>query len=697
MGILLKCYNSAFVLLRSFFQIKNIIAKSLSKIKLQHFDILLFLFFVVFDFAFYFRKTLALTDINPYMLRDLDRSFGILSGQFPWVGPDTTPGGYSLGGFFYFLILPAVWIGGASPTSMIVYSLILRSLSFVFASRMIARRLGSFLTLIFLVIAAPSLLADIPYIWINNSTFVAILIPFLLWSLFHYFESTDNFKIISLFSAALLLGLFTHVHISFLYCLFLFFLSIYYREQTLKNRLSALGICISGFLLTSLPYFLAYLNSLYGYVFDGPHFQFFVPEVGDYFIRFKNNFFIRKDPGNGHFFLWQWENIILYTYLILRISYEYFFAENRSDIFKYIIWIALWIGALNFPFVGSYMEYRYLFVGHFLALLVLAIDLSHVRSKAWIAVAFCFFSAYFFFIRSPLKPMEYRLRNHLLIENAQQLCDYFNEKKISFPTFVRQSFEVQPSDSSNSFWHTRYCFNDTSSLDISSSLRYFIVHPKLWNKKNNSFSSGVTFPDEINEAWRGRPLRLEAETQNYLLLSYKYLPSRMDHYLRLSDLTYMYELDPGRAFMPQMQGWKNNPVFTANSEIKIQEARLCKDPLFCSIYMLSQYENGKVKLLLTSRILQTVWHLPPVGALLEDLKLHVLCDNSEKIIPLASRIGSVSADNFHQSFNTPLVLTVELSCKEIQPVTISAKKQTLKFTNKPFEYSFNLRYALQEL
>ncbi len=677
--------------------------------KLQNvFDIGLLLFLGLYDWLFRWPQLMDFGAPNPYWLRDLIRAEAILQGHFPIVGPDTLPGGFSLGSFFYFLILPPVAIWGVNPETAVVYTLALKTVSLVAIAWWLGREFQSSKALFFLLLAAPTLVMQ--SYWITNASYIIILMPVLIFVFLKYARSTIENERTNLAVATFTAGLFCSIHLTFLYSFLFLVLIIVQRSSSFRKKIEMFLIAIGALILVMSPFILAFWNSRYGPVFDGPHFHTLGSELGDYFSRIRSrlkNGAIEIDIFNLN--RWQIEYLLVYSYLILRVLFFRFFKRSLwLRMFNREVCLIVLIGSLNFIWFVSNNSFRYQNFGLYLGLLVVAIDLALCQKKAIRILAICLFTGYFVQVRHQIfyKPSarpstvsnKYAEFN---IGEVRKVCDFFNQKKISFSSFLRQSFEIMPSLNDFSFWSSGYCFDRLNSEEQDLNQRYLIVHNSLWDSELGRLSQKISLPDELEESIGGQRLNVEFVSENFVILGYQSKTSSLDNFLQLGNLTFMYEVDPGQALAPQFDRFIQQYSFASEAETKISEFRLCDNPVFCSVYVLSQYDGRRLRVLLISRILQAFFRLPPVSAVLRDLKMHIRCDEKEFEYNLASRLGTTSGVGSslvdpELNFRTPLLLSRELSCRQVEILGFSSAKASVNVNYKVFD-KLNVRHQLQNV
>lgn len=135
---------------------------------------------------------------------------------------------------------------------------------------------------------------------------------------------------------------------------------------------------------------------------------------------------------------------------------------------------------------------------------------------------------------------------------------------------------------------------------------------------------------------------------------------------RLSNIAYAYNLDPAfgvQRIISDLKGTSENLFF----------ARICEFKFYCDIFISVVREADALKIKLNSRILQTIYALPPVVARIEELKLQILCDDQPLSLPLVSTLGTDNNQNQNQTFFTPFEMLVKTHCSKFSLVALSTE------------------------
>jgi hypothetical protein len=690
--------TSVFLALHKFEILATSIRRKLS------FDSIVFWCLVLADLYYAMTILYPATSLNTYLERDLIRSLNIASGSFPLLGPDTITGGYVWGGFFYFLIFPIVLISDGDPVVFILFTLAMRSIALAFTAWFFAQSLPASKTITFLTFTALSFWNGRAYGWMSNASYIPILLPLLAAALYFYFISNPSQSRKRLIYTSVFLGLCTQVHMTFIYFFIIILVGIWHSEKTAVKRWTSIGVSLLSALITLLPYLYVYITFRMGGPRDGPQFFTSGSDVFDYFLRLAEDF--RSGQKSFNLFklaVWQIEYLVVIGYLAVRAACLCLSRRRQSSLERDLALAILAIVLLNFSFFLADNSFRYQTLGLYLALAFLAFGFSKLRRPSLKLPLALLLFGFFSYARAPVaKPKNGIDRTHWVdfeVRDYKRICEFFNSRNVSFADFIAHSFEIMPVENEYSFGQGRFCFERQSPSGIESGLRYLIIHNLALDLNGKAILSHVKLPDEIAPDPNGPEPKLEQSWKKFSIFSYKASDVGLSNFERLGNLTFSYQVDSSHPLVPQANRWKSDFGFDPDLEITFQEARLCNEAVFCSIYLLSQIKNEQLRVLVISRVLQTIWDLPPVSATLDDLKLLATCDGKPSEIALASRIGNVSDYRLkvesRQTFRTPILLNQKISCQNFRPVALKAARETIRMNSKN-STQYNMTYPLRE-
>ncbi len=630
------------------------------KLKWSHF---LLLVFVLLDLAFLFLVNFPSVEINPYLLRDMDRALLALQGHFIWVGPDFTSGSFTPGPFYYFTILPALAFV-ASPFALVAYVMLVKVFSQLIFSLSFSRVLKVPTTVLYLVMSSSAFLLE-RFIWVNNSSLIAPFVQILAVLAIFFWRSTERKKDIWLLSLiGLLAGGSIQIHFSMVFVLPALIMLIQTKGKKSGHSVQDSSLFIAATLIPMLPFLIVYLNDHYLHMFSGP--IFFKNELGIHeFVIDWGRIFIKRWRVFHELNIFNLEVILIYFYIVLRALWTLW-----QRVFKKLSWgfsdkLSIYMGLTALAFAGwilsgSYMRYfTVLFVG---ALALLISDSYHFLSryfpkKSWTISVFLLIclTVRAEFYQFP-KNLGLQGKCESCIFQMKSVCGYFNSQKISYEQFVKSTYELFPKDSHGSLAYLRYCFDQKEGIHSQSNLRYLFVDSDFLKEPKLLKQTIDKMPLEVRSLYSGKEsLKVEVQEIGFTLFSiFSDFPLEPEE--QLTNLTYSYQFDPasGQNFILDTLRLRGEQVYKAS---------FCSSPVYCDLFIAASMKERQLRLYFASRAFQTKTSLLPIFGRMRNLKIEVLCDDKPQIISVVSSLGLIAESDQNETFFTPLRLARSMECK----------------------------------
>jgi hypothetical protein len=657
------------------------ILNSTKKNPLQYLDLILVSLLIIFDIYFCYSEIFTNVSANSYMIRDIIRTNDIFNWQIPLIGPDTTPGSYSWGPFFYFTSSVLGFFTKINLYSFSIYTITLRFISLFIILIYINKYFKNSLTLAYLCLTTFTFFSYRPFIWINNSSFIMILSPLILLALYHL-NKLPKINLAHSILLGLFCALFSQIHFTFLYITALSCFCLWSYQDKLKFNFLRILIFFVGNIIAYSPYlyFRFYETNL------KPQKSLTVEAFYQIFNENVQNF----NAGFSRFQIstldvWDYEMIFILLYIIVRVLFFIFFRpdnfKRKTEIIYSLIALFLFSPALSYFFKDT--SARYLYIPLSFAILIFTFDCVRVlNEKHKSFITGLLFISYIFSHFGFYKHLNSdKVRPDLKIADLLEFCDFFNKQKISYQRMMGMTYEVLSNESEDSFQHSHFCFQSKDNKEIHPNLRYVVVQKWLWNKNLHDFSELTIFPKELSKDFNNSS-KIIFNAKNFIIFEYEN-SSNDKLFKRLTNLTFSYLYDPGRSLKAQINDWKNEVDFVINDKIDIYETSFCDRPVFCKVFLLVQYSDEKFQVAFVSRIFQSIWSLPPIWAQAKDINFSFICsDVAIENGPNISILGNLDPWNKSNSlefktFRSPFVFSLKTNQKCNSPLEISMNIENL--------------------
>jgi hypothetical protein len=649
---------------------------------------------VLLDLAFLFTVNFPAVEINPYLLRDVHRALYILKGHFVFVGPDFTSGSYAPGPFFYLTIMPVLAFM-ASPFAVVAYMMIVKVIAQLLFSTTFSSVMKVPASVIYLVMSSSAFLLE-RFIWVNNSSFIGPFVQILAVLSYLYWKSENERRrnwlllVISLFVG----GCF-QTHFSLVFVVPAMILLILEKTKSDQKRRKDFLIFAAGIGVSIIPFAIAYVNDRFLHLFSGA--IFFRSQLGvkyfaeDWWRIFGKQWKVFSEPD-----VFKVEVVVVFAYIILRAAWVLWKTRQGGKNFFDKVSIATALMTIAFTgwiLSGSYM--RYFTVLFVFALAYMTYDAYHLalkglRNKVWVFVLFLIATSFmrneFYFFP---KNLGLQGKCEDCIRQMTVMCDYFNDKKISFEQFSKSAYELFPTNSHGSLFYLRHCFDKQTGTEPSVHTRYLFADSDFLTSDQVLSQTLEKIPAEVRPFYSDlRRFKKEIQMNGFTLFSVEQ-EQVLDLESRYTNLAYSYELDPavGEKLVIQEQRREGYDLYKAS---------FCDSPVFCDLYISAKRDAQNLQLHFSSRVFQTKTDLAPLNGTVKNLRIDYLCDGKKVSLAIASSLGVSLETHQNEVLFTPLDLKKSIDCKEVSLQSVSLDHLELS-SNTDYHAVDNESFPLQKL
>jgi hypothetical protein len=649
------------------------------KLRLSYLAILA-LFFIDLYIAIYL--ILPNVIVNPFFTRDIDRALALFSGNIVLVGSDTNGGGYTTGPLFYFLITP--FLVFSSEVKFLATAILCIGLFSRFVLANIISRISKAQLLLCYALVVSFYCFRFPFVWMNNATFIGILFPIPLFLAYKFFLTHKGDLRIWLLSN-LCIGLFAHVHYSFLYFWILNTILLFSKEISPKGRIVRVFFSVVCIFVCSIPLVLEILkgalNPIYGEVLFAQS-----DSHGNYFFQYWLTNYARLTEFNwssGQLAHFETFGLVL-AFILIGFRRMYQSKEGcrflKALYFQVLLVLLIYGGMLahhNSP-------HRYVMVVFLSILPLLAFELNSLLNtkirKIFFAV--CFFALIFMGFNRFSNSVYDRIVDDLgrnSVADVDAVCKYFNRLGISYWSFHFNVSEIEKQISASSFATARNCFSKISGNDLDIPIHYYLIDKEFF--KQSEVNPRL---DEILNSLPSYPVSLKKlnlekdfKGRNYYLFS---MPKPIgDREVYLSNLGSPYDLDPPFLTKGINQLTKLNTYyrdfFTGED---FYSTDLCEDSGFCELFANISIESGEITVRLVSRVLQTIYELTPISIRLKNVGMKYKCDEQNRYVFVSSQLGVEVGRIKNMTNLTPVIIREKIKCKNFEIKTLSAEEMYIK-------------------
>ncbi len=633
--------------------------------KFAQFTTLCFLVLLVLIEAFFlWHWVYPSIEISPFFLRDYQRTLALLGGQFVFVGPDFSSGGYNLGPFLYFLMAIPLLIN-KSLKAVVIFFFFLKILSQLIFSRYFSKFLQIPISFIYLFFATSSFLLE-RTLWMTNATLIGPLTQISLVFLFLYWNKSRP-KIAETASLGFFLGCVLQVYFS-LILLIPAALLILKRKPLpyLKHVLSFL----LGLTLTLLPFSIAYLNTTsLSILDDGP--IFILKDLGassfifDWIRLYSKPWRLASAEMN----IFKWDTLFVFTYIFVKAIL--ILARVKKSERNLLDQLALFLAGLTLlmsAWVLSGSHLQYFTVLYVPILLLLTIDLYKALLRTFKKQYFVYISAC---LICSISIWQFTWFQNILglsgrcescLHQLHLVCSYFNDRDISYEQFSSSTYEFFSGSNSGSLQNSHFCFKKQTGYSKESTSRYLFVTESFLLNSEEFNTLLERLPDEMHRLYSAS-LKPVISTDGFTMFATPSLEN-LHSEMRYSNLTFPYTIDPGLGEFGQLkQLLKPNET--------LYKVSFCSFSVYCDLYLFSEVKGNSINLRFVSRLFQAKTELGPISARITQAKLHYVCDGENGSFPFASTFGATFEEQ-NQTLLGPLKTILEKKCTTFAPTAISS-------------------------
>ncbi len=648
---------------------------------------------IAIDILLFFLICFPAAEMNQYFIRDILRAKELLNGHFISVGPDFTSGNYAPGPFFYFLLSPIVRFTQKADYILIYLFTFKLVIQFYFSRYL--EKLFSIPFFYFYLFLSASPIIMRSFYWPNNAALIVPLTQLLCLFAAKYHFALPQYKLRMLLLMSTLLGLSFQVHFSLILALPIFLFLIGDKNSETRGRLKDTGIFFLCLFATLSPFVFSVLNSGSLRLYDGPVFytndlgvSFFFKTWGLQVGRTFSNI-----PELDLFNLFYW---FIFIYTVVKGTWIILSKRPHERTFYERLFVRIFtLTLLMSPWILSGRVIRYYSMLYFISYLFFVIELYISISKRtkFVAVPVAIASIGFVLSWTSLYDFYRNLglvaRCESCILQIDKICDYMNDKGISYSDFRNLTYEILENDNEGSAALAKECFVSQEGKSLGEKKRYLLVHSSYLEGELLNLSL-ENLPLEIRSIYRRDRLQVEIKTEGFYLYSVPFDEGELKKFQRLSNLAFVYEVDPA-------MGEAYTLARLRQPNAQLLRASFCTASVFCDLYVTMGFDDGVLSLLLQSRIFQTKYDLAPASARAEGIKLNYFCDGKVNALDLVSTIGAADGGDQNSTFFTPLKASYPLPCKNIQLKSLSVDKIRIFYSMTGQDLLVNQEYSLNEI